>query len=196
MILPYLAIALLLLATVYSAVVSFWQPGLSGASPWIFPIGARRPARIGVGVGTLALLVALTLWLSMGARHSTRHPSRFLIPEGYVGWVRIEFEVSGAPPLRIEGGDYLMKVPSSGLLKTSSSEEFGWAKDHYSYYSEKGTRPLPDSGLAGDRLIWGTINGESSGAQGKKKYEEFFVGTKLQFKQQMTGEQGGDTDAP
>ncbi|MFZ0563227.1 MAG: hypothetical protein WAM43_16560 [Terriglobales bacterium] len=193
MILPYLAIALLLLVTVYSAVVSFRQPGLSETSKWIFPTGVRRPARMGVGIGTFALLTGLTLWLSMGARHSSRHPSRFLIPEGFVGWLRVEFEVGDAPPLRIEGSDYLIKFPPSGLLRTSSPEEFGWAKDHYFYYSDKGTRPLPDSGPAGDRMIWGNINGEGSGVQGKKKYEEFFVGTEQQFKQQMRGEEAGDS---
>lgn len=190
MILPYLAITVLLAVTAYSALVSFRQPRLDSEASWLFPSGTQRSARIGVRIFTVALVVGLALWVTVGARHAVRRPSRFLIPDGYVGWVKVEFEVSGAPPLPLEGGEYQFRVPASGVLRTSSMEEFGWAKDHYLYYSDRETRPLPDSGTEGDRLIWGNINGEGSGVQGKKKYEEFFVGTERQFKQQMTGDTG------
>ena len=45
---------------------------------------------------------------------------------------------------------------------------------------DPGSRRLPDSGPG--RLVWGKINGEESGPGGKRKYEEFFVGTEQQFK--------------
>ncbi len=189
MILPLLATALLVLVTAYSAVVSFRQPRDGSAPTWIFPNDTKRSAQIAVGICSLALLLGLAVWLAIDARHSIRHSSRFLIPEGYVGWVRVEFQVNGAPPLPVEGGEYLFKFPPSGLLRTSSSEEYGWAKDHYFYYSEKGTRILPDTSVGGGGLIWGKINGEASGPQGKRKYEEFFVGTERQFKEQTRGEQ-------
>lgn len=195
MILPYLAITLLLLVTVYSALVSFRPAASSAPSNWLFPARAQRPARIGVAILTVAAVVALLIWLTIGERHIGRHPSRFLIPEGYVGWARVEFEVTTAPPLPIEGGEYVVKFPPSGLLRTSSSEEYGRAKDHYFYYSNNGTRPLPD-GSDKNGMIWGNINGEGSGVQGKKKYEEFFVGTEQQFKQQLTTEPTGDTSTP
>lgn len=38
-----------------------------------------------------------------------------------------------------------------------------------------------------DRLVWGKINGEASGSSGKRKYEEFFVGTQQQFEDQVEG---------
>jgi hypothetical protein len=41
-------------------------------------------------------------------------------------------------------------------------------------------RPIPKSGPG--RLIWGKINGEETGAYGKRKYEQFFVGTEQQFR--------------
>jgi hypothetical protein len=50
-------------------------------------------------------------------------------------------------------------------------------------------RPLPDSGPA--ELIWGKINGEESAASGKSKYEEFFVGTTQQFRDQVKEENKG-----
>jgi hypothetical protein len=179
--LPYVAIALLILATAYSAMVSFRQPK-PGKLSWIFPESASRYARFSVGALTLALLAGLALWLGMGTGNSTHRSSRFLIPEGYTGWVRIEFEVQGAPPLPMEAGQYVLRIPSGGILRTSSAEQYGFAKDHYYYDSAQGARSLPDSGPA--VLIWGKINGEESGASGRRKYEEFFVGTEQQFRDQ------------
>ena len=196
MILPYLASALLVLVTAYSAFVSFRQQRDGSTATWIFPNGTRRSAQIAVGICSLALFLGVAGWLTIDARHSIRHSSRFLIPEGYVGWVRVEFQIKDAPPLPVEGGEYLFKLPPSGLLRTSSSEEYGWAEDHYFYYSEKGTRILRDTGPSSERLIWGKINGEESGSQGKRKYEEFFVGTEQQFGEQTRGDQNVGPGAP
>jgi hypothetical protein len=180
--LPYAATVFLVVATLYSAIVSF-RRAEAGNRTWIFPDATNRSVRIVMGALTLALLTGLALWLSVSARNSTRPASRFLIPEGYTGWIRIEFEVQGAPPLPIEVGEYILKIPPDGVLRTSSAEQYGWARDHYYYYSAQGTRPLPDSGSAA--LIWGKINAEGSGAFGKRKYEELFVGTVQQFKNQV-----------
>jgi hypothetical protein len=182
MILPYVATVLLVLATLYSAIVSF-RNALTGKRTWTFPDAPKRSARIVVGVLTLVLVTAFGLWLSVSARNSTRPASRFLIPEGYTGWIRIDFEVQGAPPLPIEGGESILKIPPDGVLRTSSAEQYGWARDHYYYYSAQGTRPLPDAGSAA--LIWGKIHGQGSGASGKRKYEELYVGTAQQFKNQV-----------
>ncbi|MGA7850019.1 MAG: hypothetical protein WCA13_13010 [Terriglobales bacterium] len=194
MMLPYLATALLVLVTAYSAIATFRQTLDGNASTRIFPNAAKRSTQIAVGIGTLAILLGVAAWVTIDARHSIRHSSRFLIPKGYVGWVRVEFQVNDAAPLPVEGGEYLFKFPPSGLLVTSSSEEYGWAKDHYFYYSEKGTRVLPDAGPG--NLIWGKINGEASGSQGKRKYEEFFVGTEQQFREQISEKQKVGSSAP
>jgi len=194
--LPYLATALLVLVTAYSAVASFRHPQESSAPSWFFPNGTKRSVQMGAGICTFALLLGVAVWLTIDARHSIRRASRFLIPEGYVGWVRVEFQVSGAPVLPVEGGEYLFEVSRSGLLRTSSAEEFGWAKDHFFYYSEKGTRTLQETGPGAGGLIWGKINGEESGSQGKRKYVEFFVGTEQQFRQQVTEHQTVGSGAP
>ncbi len=191
MILPYVSTALLVLATVYSLFVSFRQPEAARRS-WIFPQTAGRSARIVVGVLTLALVSGVALWLGLSARnstHATHRTARFLIPEGYTGWIRVEFEVQGAPPLLMEENHYVFKIPPDGALRTSSPEQYGWARDQYYYYSAQGMRPLTDSEATG--LIWGKINGEQSGASGKRKYEEFFVGSVEQFKSQANGATNG-----
>ena len=185
MILPYLAAILLVLATVYSAIVCFRQKPEGAATSVIFPDGAKRPARILVGIVTLILVIGLGVWISINTRSSTPRSWRFLIPEGYTGWVRVEFEIPGAPPLPEDGGQTVVRIPSSGSLKTSSPEQYGWAKDSYAFYSNAGVRPIPDFGAG--KLIWGKINGEASGSSGKREYEEFFVGTQQQFKDQVDG---------
>ena len=118
---------------------------------------------------------------SIHPRYSAPRSFHFLIPEGYTGWVRVEFEVPGAPPLPKESGHTLVKIPPSGVLKTSSSEQYGLAKDDYAFYSNDTERPLPDSGP--EKRVWGKITGELQGPS-KQKYEQFFVGTQQQFKDQ------------
>ncbi len=179
-----MAVALLVFATVYSAIVSLKQP-VNYKHRWIFPDAATRSTRIVAGVLTIALLTGFAWWLRISVQNSTHRSSRFLIPQGYKGWVRVEFEVQGAPPLPMESGQYVLKIPSNGVLRTSSAEQYGWANDHYYYYSAQGVRALPDSGPA--ELIWGKINGEESATSGKRKYEEFFVGTTQQFRDQREG---------
>lgn len=190
MLLPYLALAFLILATIYSAIVSFRET--EGGPRWIFPDRAKGWGRIFICAVTLILVIGLGTWISTGSRNSNRRSLRFLIPEGYSGWVRVEFEVATAPPLPSDGGYTLVRIPPSGLLKTSSPEDYGWAKDDYFFYSGDDVRAIPDSGSG--RLIWGKINAEEANSSGKRKYEEFFVGTEQQFKEQAPGAKSKDDD--
>jgi hypothetical protein len=182
MILPYLAIASLVLVTAYSTLVSFRQRPEIEEPGWIFPDGGKRSARIFAGVATLVFVIVCAGWFGMIARKTNTRSLRFLIPEGYNGWIRVEFDVPGEAPLRTEGGQIVLKIPSTGLLRTSSPEQFGWARDAYEFYSAGGVRPVPDSGTG--QLIWGKLNGEESGSSGKRKYEELFVGTEQQYHEQ------------
>jgi hypothetical protein len=185
MIVPYLAAMVLALATVYSAIESFRQKpeGESARHRWLFPDRTNRPARAFLGIAMLILVIGLGVWFSTNGRNSAPRSFRFLIPEGYRGWVHVEFEIPGLPPLPMEGGQIVIKIPPSGILRTSSPEQYGWARDTYVFYSNASLQPIPDSGPA--RLIWGKINGEETGSSGKRKYEEFFVGTEQQYKDQI-----------
>ncbi|WP_213421276.1 DUF6843 domain-containing protein [Bhargavaea massiliensis] len=50
----------------------------------------------------------------------------FLLPMGFEGCVLINYEVEGAPPLRIEGNEIVYRVPDDGIIDTSSPIDFGW----------------------------------------------------------------------
>ena len=110
-----------------------------------------------------------------------RRPNRYLIPEGYVGWVRINYRIKEAPVIPIEDGLYLFKFPESGLINTSSEGEEGFASDEYYYYSTDRRQPIPST--TNDSLIWGGVAFGSKTLPGQEptRYAEFFVGTKKQF---------------
>lgn len=179
--LPYVAVLFLVLITIYSAIVSSRKTSDARSGTWFFPDRASRSARIAVAICSVALVIALSAWVGFGVQNSTRPSSRFLIPDDYVGWVRVEFQVAGAPPTPVERGQYVFRIPPDGMLRTSSPEKYGWSKDEYYYDSGRGLRRLPTDAANG-RLVWGQINGEQGGPSGPREYEEFFVGTEQQFK--------------
>lgn len=178
-----LSVAALLLATIYAAIVSFRPERPEVRPSWFFPERSARWTRIGIGGLTAIGVIVLGVWLAPGMHHASRPPSRYLVPDGYVGWVRVEYGVPGAPPLSMEDGRVVFKFPPEAVLRTSSPERFGWAKDEFFYYREGTLRPLQQSGRGGGGTVWGRINGEAMTASGKRQYEEFFVGSEPQFRQ-------------
>jgi hypothetical protein len=127
----------------------------------------------------LMVLLATCAFLAAGCR-SLIHPSRYLIPEGYVGWIRIDFKVADAPPTPVEDGYPLYKIPTSGILQTASGFEYGEGlPDEYYYYSGNSRRQLKEE------LKDGAWTGEmiqrswTSGTDKPVMY--FFVGTKEDF---------------
>jgi hypothetical protein len=132
-----------------------------------------------LGVGTSLLTGFLWFGLVMGAAISmsspiTRHPTRFLIPVGYVGWVEVKYGDSDAPAFPLDKGTLVCRIPDSGLLVTSSSLEKGWAKDEYFYYSKEGSvRALKETGWGSGGMIWGGSNSTID--------QYFYVGTEEQY---------------
>jgi hypothetical protein len=109
-------------------------------------------------------------------RRDTRCPDRYLVPMGYVGWVKIIYNDKDSPPLPIENGCHLVRIPTNGVLKTSSKIECGNANDEYYYYSENTRQVIEQTVDETSRLIWdGAIGGE-----GKEENLIFFFGTKTQ----------------
>jgi hypothetical protein len=134
---------------------------------------------------TIVLLVTTVVSFPGGAQERRRRPSRYLIPEGYVGWVKVNFRVNGASALPIEDNHYLFKFPPSGVLQTSSDIEYGVASDDDSfYYCGDIRRKLDLTTWDGGGLIWGGYNGWSGNkfAERTDVHQGFFVGTEELFK--------------
>lgn len=140
-----------------------------------------------------ALSIIMLMPAFVGCQEKQRRPSRYLIPEGYVGWVKIYFKVKDAPALPVEDGCDLFKFSETGILKTSSEMETGWARDEYFYYSGDARRALENTGWDGG-MIWAGYAGQSATAtmgetstrdipeKNKTFYEGFFVGTEAEYK--------------
>lgn len=120
-----------------------------------------------------------------------RTPNKYLIPQGYVGWVCAEYNVKGVPPLPRVRGYNVIQVPPSGHLKTSSVPQSGAAVDEFYYVNGSVEQRLDSwSGPTGSTMIWGmTIKGGKSVKQGgttsfisSPTRFCFFVGSSNQFK--------------
>jgi len=94
--------------------------------------------------------------------------------------VRVEFEVPARQFCQRKLARTVVTIPPSVITEKSSQEQYGWAKDDYLFYSSDRVRTLLDSALA-DSSGESSMPEESS-ASGKRKYEEFFVGTEQQYK--------------
>jgi hypothetical protein len=89
---------------------------------------------------------------------------RYLVPEGYVGWVQIRFEIEGAPPLPREGRFRVARFPASGILETSEGPLGGDAPSSWSYEDSAGHRRPAPTGSAfsqGDAAIRGSTSSYS-----------------------------------
>lgn len=126
-------------------------------------------------------LVGALWWLFLPGE---RHPARYLIPEGYVGWVEIRYGQAKAMPLPMDKGTLVYRIPDSGLLETSTPLEFGVAKDAFLAYSKQGSlRTLKSLPWEPGNMIWGMTNSETE--------EFFFVGNEEQSRSTVsTGRKG------
>ena len=78
-------------------------------------------------------------WLSL-----KRTNRRYIIPQGYKGWVTIRYNFPGSPPLPEVDGFYQLQIPDSGYLFTSTPLEKGWGKDEFYWQSPSGLVSIPN----------------------------------------------------
>ena len=128
-------------------------------------------------------LSAGVLWFLLtvcGCGTDQRRPDKFLIPNGYSGWVIVEHQVKGAAPIPVKGGYNVYTVPPGGRLKTSTAMADGWADDEYDYVTPKGSIRLADDGPG--EMVWAAKS--TYGAlpeEGIPLIEVAFIGTKSQY---------------
>jgi len=106
--------------------------------------------------------------------------SKFLIPEGYVGWLRVEYDVECFPPIPVEDGVRIFRFTDAKVLETSSPMPGDAAERQYFYYAADGSeRDLAADYRAGNGMIWQETPGSRGG---KMSMFIFFVGTQEQSK--------------
>jgi len=111
-------------------------------------------------------------------------PSRFLVPQGYVGWVLLDYNVKDAPAVRSDGDVKIFRFPTSGALATSSPGPERGADDQYFYYSADGAlQEISTDYRNGKGMIWGKHEGTREGVLSQFG---FFVGTEEQYQKYKT----------
>ncbi|HEY9405328.1 MAG TPA: hypothetical protein VIQ24_21940 [Pyrinomonadaceae bacterium] len=108
-----------------------------------------------------------------------RRPAIYYIPEGYVGWVRVNYNIIGTPELPRDGVSQIFKIPLSGLLQTSSELKQGAASAEYFYYSGDFVRPMPEKDKRGGLISWAVKNAD--GSHTDKQFIYFFVGSRKEY---------------
>jgi hypothetical protein len=160
-------------------------------------VGSGRTRFLGIATCLITGFWWFTLYIeaaiSMGSPMA-RHPTAFLIPNGYVGWVEVKYGEKESSPLPRQNGKYTCRIPNGGLLNTSSSLEAGWAKDEYFYYSEDGSvHRLKDTGWGAGGVIWGGSTEwqeTSDGSKPTQVSEFFYVGTEQQYHRAVSANEG------
>ena len=119
------------------------------------------------------------------------------MPDGYVGTVRVDYAVPGAPPLEVIDGLPRVEIDDTGIARTSSPDPGGLSRQAYRYRTPAGLASLPDwPRAASQRRIWRQRHGEDrSAAAGRRAWVEFFVGTEAQARQHEGAAPGRITGA-
>ncbi|MBZ5605795.1 MAG: hypothetical protein LAO79_26140 [Acidobacteriia bacterium] len=120
-----------------------------------------------------------------------RTPDLWVIPDGYEGWVKIDYIVRNAPPLPLQNGHRIIQVSLSGYVQTSSELQEGWASDQFQYAN--GT-PLHSTSWGEGGKVWGgmfeseivctetTKTSSSCRSTGRSINQCYFIGTEEQLK--------------
>ncbi len=135
------------------------------------------------------------------------HPIKFLIPNGYIGWAYIDFNARQSPIMPMEGNYYIITLPASARLRTSTKLDEGWEwpwnKDEYYYCQDNARTRLKDTDYFPDKsskrlrglfsddggMIWGASTVMKLHRYGHPELiKSFFVGTEEQYYKFLTAD--------
>jgi len=117
------------------------------------------------------LLILCLVGLSGCVKFKKR--SLFEIPEGFSGWVLVQFEKNGAAPLPERDGERIVTIGRNGRAVTSSPLEEGWSRlDEFYFVGSQRTKiSVSEHGAGGQ--VWSQANGAG--------YTIFFIGSEQEF---------------
>ena len=140
---------------------------------------------------TLLVFFFVSFLVDGQGRDERLHPYQYLIPQGYVGWIRVDFNVKDAPPLPVTGNYYVLKIDHTGRFQTSTSDAYGPLGDLYFYEcgNERERLVISQAKETACR-IWGNFEGAATLPDATSySFRYFFVGPKEEYqKYQFSGE--------
>lgn len=134
----------------------------------------------------LLILIAVAAASLIVSCYRSRRAEIVLIPDGYVGWVKIEYAISGANPLAVFKKSYEVTVPPNGHVQTSSEMAPGLASDRYYYVDGLGHRrelKIADSVDSSRGMIRAThyFTIPAMAGQNARTLRVFFVGSAQEY---------------
>ena len=138
--------------------------------------------RAAIVVATAAFLYFAAIYGYYFYLNSLPKESRYLIPDGYVGWIVIHYIDKSSPDIPNYNGVKIYKIPPSGEFRTSYNPTTDQLKEkrygsEYFYYSESGLKPIPQ-----ELVDW---RGNQGKVEDDGKYSTFetrlWVGTQEQY---------------
>lgn len=100
------------------------------------------PKILKVGLWSVAVVLLVCVGFVWPGSANAPKRERYLIPEGYFGWLCVAYSVSGARPLQIEDGYRLVKFSASGVIETSTEGMPGKYKDEFWFYGGNKLRQM------------------------------------------------------
>lgn len=92
----------------------------------------------------------LVFWLFL-----KRSNKDYYLPQGFEGWVMIQYGAPGELPLPEKEGVLQVSVSASGHATTSTALDEGWGRDRYFWVGEGDTVQIPSSEkVAGDFYLY------------------------------------------
>jgi hypothetical protein len=133
--------------------------------------------------GAIAVLIVL-LALEAGCMPRPRRALESILKDGYIGWVRIEFGVRGQEVLPQRDGRYIVRVPSSGIVRTATSFEDGYAQDTFYYETLQGQLRVLDVSQSSLSDV-GSVRDIQVIVKANRTVLAFFVGSKAAYERAM-----------
>ena len=100
--------------------------------PEFFQIATSRRRTVSFRTRLLAAALCCSFLATISCGSSKSRPEKWIIPENYKGWLRVDYGIAGAPTLPMDGGDYVVRIPEGNRLQTSSP--FNSSIDNNEYY--------------------------------------------------------------
>ena len=141
------------------------------------------------------LFLVVLLWLPLCSCRWHKAEYVFL-PDGFVGWVRIDYSVKDSPPLPESDGHLVVEVAGEARVKTSTPMLTGISNDRY-FYRKGGTTQLlaiasPDGSAEGMvRGLHYTVS-QKADPREEEHFRTFFVGDIASFKKAQNEEPNAD----
>ena len=131
-----------------------------GYEDWVYPDPAIPSQVLRMDPGS-----EIHLEIQLKPAHDRRLlVSKFLIPEGYIGWLRVEYDVACFPSIPVEDGVRILRFAGSNVLETSSPmPEDAAERQYFSYAADGSERNLAADYRNGNGMIWRETPGSRGG---------------------------------